>query len=99
MDEKYSNAREQFYAAIRILATSNASIQTRVIEATPHILSITIDEFKSDVELKLKFARILDILAVDQNEVSFVAIETVAHMTDLEAERVAILICDFFYDL
>ena len=99
MDEKYANAYEQFFAAIRILATSNASIQARVIEATPYILLVTIDEFQDDIELKLKFARSLDLLAVDQDETSSVAVETVAHMTDLEAEKVAILICDFLYDL
>lgn len=62
MDEIYTNAREQFFAAIRILASSPDSIQTRLIDATPRILQVTIDEFEGAHELKIRFARILDLL-------------------------------------
>ena len=99
MDEKYANAREQFFAAIRMLAASPDSIQTRLIAANACILPVTIDEFEGSSELKIKFARILDLLAVDQDDVETVAVETAAHMTDLEAVKVADLICDFFYEL
>ena len=64
MDELHANAREQFFAAIRALAASTDSIQARVIDATQSILEVTIDEFE-DSELKIKFARILDLLALD----------------------------------
>ena len=99
MDERHANAREQFFAAIRTLAASADSIQTRVIEATQSILEVTIDEFEGDSELKIKFARILDLLAIDQDDMGKAAEETAAHMTDLEAVKVADLMCDFYYDL
>ena len=83
MDEKYSNTREKFVAAIRTLAASPDSIQTRLREA-------------HDGELKIKFARILDFLAVDQDDIETQGGDTVAHMTDVEAVKVADLICDFF---
>ena len=82
MDERHANAREQFFAAIRTLAASADSIQTRVIEATQSILEVTIDEFEGDSELKIKFARILDLLAIDQDDMEKAAEETAAHMTD-----------------
>jgi hypothetical protein len=47
----------------------------------------------------LKFARILDLLAVDQDDMETTAMETAAHMTDIEAAKVAHLICDFYSDL
>ena len=99
MDEKYAHAREQFFAALRSLAASPQSIQMRVIDATASILLVTIDEFEGDEELTIKFARILDLLAVDTDDTEVVAVETAAHMTDLEAVKVADLICDFFYEL
>jgi hypothetical protein len=100
MDERHANAREQFFAAIRTLAASVGSIQTRVIDATQSILQVTIDEFEGDSELKIKFARLLDLLAVDdQDDLETAAVENAAHMTDFEAVRVADLICDFYYDL
>jgi len=99
MDDMYTHAREEFFAAVRLLAASTGSIQTRLIDATPAVLRVTIDELEGANELKLKLARILDLLAVDQDEAEAVAIETAAHMTDLEAVRVAALICDFFYEL
>ena len=99
MDDLHANAREQFFAAIRSLATSTDTIQTRVIEATQSILDVTIDEFEGDSELKIKFARILDLLATDQDDIEKAAEETAAHMTDLEAVKVADLMCDFYYDL
>jgi polyisoprenoid-binding protein YceI len=99
MDETHANAREQFFAAIRTLAASPDSIQTRVIDATQSILQVTIDEFEGDGELKIKFARILDLLAVDQDDLETTAVETAAHMTDFEAVKLADLICDFYSDL
>ena len=62
MDEKYKNARIQFFAAVRALAASSDSIQARLISATESILLVTIDEFDGDPELKIKFARLLDLL-------------------------------------
>ncbi|MER8433670.1 hypothetical protein [Mesorhizobium caraganae] len=99
MDEKYTNAREHFFAAIRALAASSESIQTRLIDANANILNITIDEFEGDRELKFKFAKLLDLLAVDQDDMETVAVETAAHMTDFEAVKVADLICDFYYEI
>ena len=98
MDETHANAREQFFAAIRTLAASPDSIQTRVIDATQSILQVTIDKFEGDGELKIKFARILDLLAVDQDDLETTAVETAAHMTDFEAVKLADLICDFYSD-
>lgn len=99
MAETYDNARVQLFAAIRTLAASADPIQTRLIAATESILEVTIDEFEGDGELRIKFARILDLLAVDQDDIESAAAETVAHMTDFEAVRVVDLICDFFSDI
>ncbi|PBB43250.1 hypothetical protein CK222_10650 [Mesorhizobium sp. WSM3866] len=99
MVEKYSNARGHFFAAVRALAASSDGIQTRLIEANESILNVTLDEFAGDPELKLKFARILDLLAVDQDDMVTIAVETAAHMTDFEAVKVADLICDFCFEL
>jgi hypothetical protein len=99
MDETYANARDHFFAALRALAASAEPIQTRLIAATEYLLEVTIDEFDNDRELKFKFARILDLLAVDQDDLETTAMETAAHMTDFEAAQVAELICDFYSDL
>lgn len=99
MDGKYANAREHFFAAVRTLAASSESIQTRMIDANVNILHVTIDEFAGDLELKLKFAKILDLIAVDQDDLETVALETAAYMTDFEAVKIAHLICDFYYEL
>ena len=99
MDEIRDNARGQFFAAIRTLAASAEPIQTRLIAATESILQVTIDEFKGDRELKIKFARILDLLAVDHDDMETIVVETAAHMTDFEAGKVADLICDFYSEL
>ena len=99
MNELHANARDQFFSAMRSLAASADSIQTRLIEANTHLLLVTIDEFAGDLELKIKFAKILDLLAVDQDDMEATALETVAHMTDFEAVKVADLICDFYSDL
>ena len=99
MDDRDDNAREHFFLAIRALAASSDSIQTRLIEANLHILQVTIDEFDGDAELKIKFARILDRLAIDEDDMETVAVETAAHMTDFEAIKVADMICDFWYEL
>jgi len=48
MDEKHANAREQFFAAIRVLAASTGTIQARLIEANSSILRVAIDEFDGD---------------------------------------------------
>ncbi|WP_457939314.1 hypothetical protein [Mesorhizobium sp. 10J20-29] len=99
MDEKYISIREQFFTAIRALATSADPIQTRLISAMGSLLEVTIDEFEGDRELKIKFARILDLLAIDADDMETVAEETAAHMTDFEAEKIADLICDFYCEL
>ncbi len=99
MNEKYVNARENFFAAVRSLAASSESIQTRLIEANSSILAVTIEEFEGNGELKIKFARILDLFAVDQDDTETVAVDTAAHMPDFEAVKLADLICDFFNDL
>jgi hypothetical protein len=99
MEAKYLNARAQFFAAVRALSASPESIQMRLAEASDSILAVRIDEFADDVELKIKFARILDLLAPDHDEIKIVALETAAHMTDAEAIELAALICDFFYEL
>ncbi|MBZ9683656.1 MULTISPECIES: hypothetical protein [unclassified Mesorhizobium] len=99
MDDKYANAREHFFAAVRTLAASSDPIQTRFIDANLNVLHVTLDEFEGDRELKFKFARILDLLAADQDNIETVAIETTAHMTDFETVKVADLICDFYYEL
>ncbi|WP_244482926.1 hypothetical protein [Mesorhizobium sp. Root102] len=78
MDEKYANAREHFFAAIRTLAAPSDTIQTRLIDANVNILHVTIDEFDGDRELNFKFAKILDLLAVDQDDMETVALETAA---------------------
>ncbi|NLR97423.1 hypothetical protein HGP17_11370 [Rhizobium sp. P38BS-XIX] len=99
MDVKYSNARAQFFSAVRALATSADSIQNRLIEANDSILAVTLDEFEGDPELKIKFARILDLLAVDRDEIEVAAVENTAHMSEIEATKIAELICEFFYEL
>ncbi|MBD0416845.1 hypothetical protein [Oryzicola mucosus] len=99
MDKPYNNARDQFFAAIRLLATSTDTIQTRVIDATRSILQVTIDEFETEAELKISFARLLDRLAIDHDDLTMTAVENAAYMTDFEAAKVADLICDFYYDL
>jgi hypothetical protein len=99
MDDNYTNAREHFFGAIRALAASEDSIQARLIEANVNILNVTIDEFDGDRELKIKFAKLLDLLAVDQDDLETVATENAAHMTDFEAVKVADLICDFYCEI
>jgi hypothetical protein len=99
MDEKHADARANFFAAIRALSASTDSLQTRLMYANEHVLLVAIDDFEDDIELKLRFSRILDSLAIDQGDLQTTALETAAHMTDLEAVRVADLICDFYYDL
>ncbi|WP_244420570.1 hypothetical protein [Mesorhizobium japonicum] len=39
-----------------------------MIDANVNILHVTIDEFDGDRELKFKFAKILDLLAIDQDD-------------------------------
>lgn len=99
MNGLHSHAREQFFAAIRILAASADPIQTRLIAGTESILAVAIDEFEGYGELKIKFARILDLLAIDQDDQTMAAVETAAHMTDFEAIKVVDLICNFYSDI
>lgn len=99
MDEKYANAREYLFIAIRSLAASADSLESRLISATASLVQITIDQFDGDPELKLRFARILDHLGVDQDDLETVAIETATHITEIERIKIAELICDLFYDL
>lgn len=99
MHDDYENARELFFEAIRALATSSNSIQDRLTVAFRSIVFVTIDEFQDDVEMKLKFARLLDALAVDNDDIEIAGAETAAHMSDHQASIAADLICDFFYDL
>lgn len=99
MDDKYTNAREHFFAAIRALAASTDGIQARLIEANGNILNVTIDEFNGDSELKIKFAKLLDLLAIDDDDLETVAAENASHMTDFEAMKIADLICDFYYEI
>jgi len=99
MDEKYANAREHLFLAIRSLAASADPLESRLLSATSSIVQITIDEFDGDVELKIRFAKILDLLAIDQDDLETVAMETAAHMSEAQALTVAALVCDLFYDL
>ena len=99
MDERHATARGQFFAAIRALAASADPIQTRLIAATECVLDLTINEFEGHTELKIKFARILDLLSLDQDDMETIAVKTAANMTDFEAAKVADLICDFYSDL
>ncbi|MEO9341042.1 hypothetical protein ABFT80_26990 [Mesorhizobium sp. SB112] len=99
MDEKYADARENLFAAMRSLAASADSIQNRLIDANSSILAVTIDEFEGDGELKIKFARILDLYGVDLDDTQAVATETAAYMSDFDAIKLADLICDLFYEL
>ena len=55
--------------------------------------------WRATVNSKPEFARLLDLLAIDQDDMVRTAGETAAHMTDFEAVKVADLICDFYYDL
>ncbi|WP_348642784.1 hypothetical protein [Mesorhizobium sp. M8A.F.Ca.ET.161.01.1.1] len=99
MGDKYPNVREHFFAAVRALAASADSIQARLIEANSSILNVTIDEFDGDLELKIKFAKLLDLLATDHDDLETVSVENAAHMTDFEAIKIADLMCDFFYEI
>lgn len=99
MDAKYPNARGHFFSAVRTLAASSESIQSRLVEANDSILAVTLDEFESDIELKIKFARILDLVAVDRDDIEVTAIENTAHMSDVDAVKLAELICEFLYEL
>ena len=99
MDEKYPKARAHLFEAVRALSTSPHSIQTRLIEATESLLAITIDEFANDPELTIKFARILDMIAIDRGDVETIAVETAAYMSDAQASIIADLICDILYEV
>lgn len=99
MDVKYPRARAQLFEAVRALSTSPDSIQTRLIDATESLLTVTIDEFENDPELKIKFARILDLIAVDRDDVAAVAVETAAYMSDADASILAALVFDFLYEI
>ncbi|KQV83541.1 hypothetical protein [Rhizobium sp. Root1220] len=87
------------FEAVRALSTSPESIQTRLIDATESLLAVKIDEFAGDPELTIKFARILDLIAVDRGDVEAIAAETAAYMTDTQASVIADLVCDFLYEI
>lgn len=87
------------FEAVRALSSSPASLQSRLIDATESLLAVTIDEFAGDPDLRIKFARLLDMIAVDHGDMKEVAAETAAYMTDDQASVVAGLICDFFYEI
>ncbi|MBB2671506.1 UNVERIFIED_ORG: hypothetical protein GGE44_001057 [Rhizobium esperanzae] len=76
-----------------------SAIQTRVIEATKSLLAITIDEFANDLELTIKFTRLLDLIAVDREDVEFIAVETAPYLSDDQASIIADLVCDFLYEI
>jgi hypothetical protein len=99
MDVKYPKARARLFEAVRALSTSPDSIQTRVIDATESLLTVTIDEFASDPELTIKFARILDLIAVDRGDVEAIAVETAAYMSDEQASILADLVWEFLYEI
>lgn len=99
MDERYEDARDQFFTAIRALAASPNDIQARLINACKYVLRVNIEQFEGDLEMKIKFARILDNISSDVDDMSISGTETTAHMTDEAAIKVADLICDFYYDL
>ena len=99
MDVKYPKARTLLFEAVRSLASSPDSIQTRLIDATESLMSVTIDEFSSDPELTIRFVRILDLIAVDRGDVEAIAVETAAYMSDAQASVIAHLVCDFLYEI
>jgi neutral trehalase len=99
MDDLHEHAREQFFDALRAMAISTFDIQSRLVDAYVSIRDVKLDEFNDDAELKLKLARILDLLAVDTSNVDEEVVETTHRMTDIEAAKVAHLICDFYYEL
>ncbi|MBY5570699.1 hypothetical protein HFO55_26215 [Rhizobium leguminosarum] len=99
MDVQYPVARRQLFEAVKALSTSADSIQTRLIDATDSLLAVTIDEFSNDPELTIKFARILDLIAVDRDDVAATAVETAAYMSDADACLIAALVCDFLYEV
>jgi hypothetical protein len=91
-----ADAREALFIAVRALAASAEPIQSRLVTATGALVQVTIDQFDGDVELSTKFARILDLLAIDEGDLETAIPQTAAHLTDREAIRVADLICDLF---
>ncbi len=99
MDEQYTSARESLFVAVRLLAASADPLEARLVAATSALVQVTIDQFDGDVELKTKFARILDLLATDDGDLEITGPQTAAHLTEREALRIAELICDLFYDL
>ncbi|EJC75255.1 hypothetical protein [Rhizobium hidalgonense] len=99
MDVKYPKTRAHIFEAVRALSTSPDTIQTRLIDATKSLLAVTIEEFADDLELTIRFTRLLDMIAVDHGDVEAVAVETAAYMSDAQASIIADLICDFLYEI
>ena len=99
MDVKYPAARANLFEAVRALSTSPETIQVRLVDATESLLAVTIDEFADDAELAFKFARILDLIAVDRGDMDSVAAETAAYLSDTQASVIADLVCDFLYEI
>jgi hypothetical protein len=98
-DLHHRHAREQFNAAMRAMICSPADLQSRLVAAYAYIRQVTLDEFDNDTELKLKLARILDLLSTDTGDIDEEVVATAYSMTELEATKVAHLICDFCYEL
>lgn len=94
MTARYPHARTQVVEAVQTLSSSPETIQTRLVDATESLLAITLEEFSGDLDLTVKFARILDLIAVDRGDVKEVAAETAPYMTDKQASMIAELICD-----
>ena len=98
MDVTYQNARARLFDAVRVLSTSPESIQARLAEAAESLLALTLEDFEGDVELKIKFARILDLIAVDRGDVVAIAVETAGYKTD-DASVIAALIFDLLHEV
>jgi hypothetical protein len=99
MDEKQEIAREHFFDAILALAASASSIQVRLAKALICIVPVPIETFDGHPELKLRYARILDLVAKDKDDLVEIGMENATHMSDGAAITVAALICDFYDDL
>ena len=99
MDDQYANTREAIFVAVRSLAASAEPLETRIVAAASAIVQVTIDQFDGDVELKTKFARNLDLLAVDERDLEAIIPQTVTDLSEWDTVGIAELICDLLHDL
>jgi len=99
MNDTHSHAHDQFRDAVRAMATSPSDLPERLLMAFAFIREVTLDEFAENPELKLRLARILDLLAADSGDVDEEVAHTAFTMTELDASKAADLICDFYFDL